>query len=162
MPINFLGTGHVPTVEVGTIGQTIPTAGGSVLGADAQGVALTQASLQSAVEHLWQAQMNQNSMFQVMPGQTFQSAYETIYYNTASISPQLSDTDSNTHLTGTNSSMNTKTNTDKPVASKPVTLTLTGQLKPNITIKERPVKSSRSTKKPANPYLAVITATNGW
>ena len=162
MPINSLGTALATSVEVGTIEPITQTVDGSASVAGAQGVALTQASLQSAVEHLWQAQMNQNHLFQVMPGQTFQSAHETIYYNTASISPQLSDTDSNTHLTGTNSSMNTKTNTDKPVASKPVTLTLTGQLKPNITIKARPVKSSRSTKKPVNPFLAGITATNGW
>jgi hypothetical protein len=60
----------------------------------------------------------------------------------------------------TNSSMNTKTNTEKPDASKPVTLTMTGQLKPNIIIKERPAKSSRSTKKPvSSPFLATI---NGW
>ena len=162
MPINSWATGHVNTVGLGTIEPTTQTVGGSVSDAVDQDVGLNQGLLGNGMMgHISAEQMTTNIYtYQTTPAGISLHTYNSTWNPTVSTSQQPSDTDSNIHPTGTNLYMNTKTNTEKPAASKPVTLTMTGQLKPNITIKEKVQKSSRSTKKPVTNSL--LAAINGW
>jgi hypothetical protein len=146
-----------------TTEPTTQTVGGSALGAADQDVGLNQDSLlNGTMGNISAEQMTMDPAYhaQLTQAQASLNTYNSIYYSTASISQPLYATAYNILPTMTNSSMNTKTNTEKPDASKPVTLTMTGQLKPNIIIKERPAKSSRSTKKLVNPSLYAII--NNW
>ena len=163
MPINSLVMDPATTAAPETIEPTTQTVAGSALGAANQGVALNQASLQNAIVqmHIAQAQMQVNQLFQYQPtvDTIFQNTVNGSWPNTVSASPWQLNADSNIQPTMTNSSMNTKTKKEKPSAFKPVTLTMTGQLKPSTLTKVPRAKSSPSTKS--------VTATwpntgNGW
>lgn len=164
MPLNSLDMGLVGFVDHGTTVPTTQTVGGSALGVVNQGEALSQASLQNAIVQmqLAQAQMQVNQFFYAQPtvDTIFQNTVNGSWPNMLSASQWQSNEGSNIQPTMTNSSMNTKTKTESPSAYKPVTLTLTGQLKPSTLTKVPRAKSSQSTKS-KNPVSELFQALNG-
>lgn len=143
MPTNSWGMGLAQGVGLGTTGPTTATVDGSVLGAGTQ---VGEHNLDSFLnEQIAQMEMNQLH-HQAMQAQiSAQSAWNTSQ-NTQSLSQLLSELGSSFHTTSTNSFMNTKTKKETLPAYKPVTLTLTGQLKPSTLTGVPQVKSARSTK----------------
>jgi len=145
--LNSQGIVGAQSVGLGTTGLITQTVDGSVLGAATQVEVINQAlsqidtqQLMMEAEMAWQASHHQ----QTVP-QAIQQQLSSILHDMVSQSNQQSATASNTHLTGTNSSMNTKTKKAESAAYKPVTLTLTGQLKPSTITKAVRPKSRPST-----------------
>ena len=165
MPLNSWDMVHVPTVDHGTIEPTTLMGVGSALGVVSQAEAAFQDSLQNGTMNGWTT-MSTATTQHYTPQETadmiFQHNASNTWQSIASLSPQQSNVDSSTPHTSTNSSMNTKTKKVKPAAYKPVTLTLTGQLKPSTLTKVPPVKSPRSTKSGSTMTAAQILAGNGW
>ena len=166
MPINSLDMAPATTVEAETTVPTTQTVGGSALGVVSQAEAAYQASLQNGTNSWLMNNLTSMSQYYIHQGtveQIFQAHASTIYPSTLSTSQLQSNVDSNTQPTMTNSSMNTKTPKAKLDAYKPVTLTLTGQLKPSTLTKVPQVKSARSTKlKTPTAMWPNTGGLNGW
>jgi len=145
--LNSQGIVGAQSVGLGTTGPITQTVDGSVLGAATQVEAINQALSQIEMQQLMMeaAMAWMQSHHQQTVPQAIQQQLSNILHDMALQSNQQSTTVSNTHLTGTNSSMNTKTKKAESAAYKPVTLTLTGQLKPSTITKAVRPKSRPST-----------------
>lgn len=146
MPLNSSDMGLVPIVGQGTIEPTTAMADGFASVAVNPLEAHYQALLQSEAWNQLGTTMPQYYTHQETVDMAFQQNVSSTSQNLTYQFQQLYGMDSSTPVTSTNSSMNTKTKKVKPAAYKPVTLTLTGQLKPSTLTKVPPAKSPRSTK----------------
>ena len=162
MPINSLVTGLVGFAGPETTVPTTQMAGGSASVAVSQAEEAYQTSLQNGTNSLLNGTIvNQFLTSQATVGMFFQNTVNGSWPNTLSASPWQLNAASNIQPTMTNSSMNTKTKKESPNAYKPVTLTLTGQLKPSILTEVPRPKSSPSTKHPM-PSLNQLLGGDGW
>jgi len=158
LPTNFWDTVAVPNVEVETTGLTTPMVGGTALGAMTAAEAFNQALSLNEQQNLMN-QMVHDSVYQPMQVTTIQQGSSVTSPLTASQYNALYNQAFNIQSSGTNSYMATKTNKASSAAFKPVTLTMTGQLKPSTLTKAPPPKSARSTKPKVHPTTGLV---NGW
>lgn len=145
----------VPSVGQGTTEPTTQTAGGfasdatTAVGAVPPDSSLNESALTQAMID-WQMNQilgQQPSLYQLEQEQTILNTSYPTLDDIGLMSPQQSDEVFSIPNTMTNSSMSTKTKKVPYVVYNPVTLTLTGQLKPSTLTKAPAAKSSPSTKK---------------
>jgi len=161
LPTNFWDTVAVPNVEVETTAPTTPTVDGTALGAMTAVEAFNQALSHNESMNQWLGmnQMPQDSISLQTQAMTTAPPSSNTLGLTASQYNALYNQAFNIQSSGTNSSMATKTNKASSAAFKPVTLTMTGQLKPSTLTKAPPPKSARSTKPKVHPTTGLV---NGW
>lgn len=159
---NLSNTPPAPHAGLGTTAQNMMTVGGSVSDA---GTLVGATNLPSWLSDQVVPTMNGQNQNSISPA-TAQASTQTTSPNSLS-EPALAEVlqeiqDLFSHPAGINSSMATKTRKAPLNAYKPVTLTLTGKLKPSILTKETPQKSSQSTKKSQEASTWITTTGPGW
>ena len=151
---NLSVTQVAQNVAQGTTAPSTAMEGGSALGVTIPVGAISVDSSQIAAMNYQQAMMTlqqQVLAHQAMLQQSIQPSLWGTSNPTESTLGLQSNTESSIQNISTNLSTSTKTKKASSDAYKPVTLTLTGQLKPSTLTKAPAAKSSRSTKPKATP-----------